>query len=100
MASGCCDLIDRYCRSIGVSVSMTFLDIRRARHYKTPSLAGARPMTVDPLTADEGQVAPEDLNEEDKVMLIFSYLWVLAIVPFMVTRREYVRWHAKQGLIL
>ena len=33
-------------------------------------------------------------------MLIFSYVWVLAIVPFMVTRREYVRWHAKQGLIL
>ena len=57
-------------------------------------------MTDDPLTADEAQVSPEDLNEEDKVMLIFSYLWVLAIVPFMVTRREYVRWHAKQGLIL
>ena len=57
-------------------------------------------MTEDPLTVDELQVAPEDLNEEDKVMLVFSYLWVLAIVPFMVTRREYVRWHAKQGLIL
>ena len=57
-------------------------------------------MDVDPLLSDEGPVAPEDLNEEDKIMLIFSYLWVLAIVPFMVTRREYVRWHAKQGLIL
>jgi uncharacterized membrane protein len=57
-------------------------------------------MTVDPLTADEGPISPEDLNEEDKVMLIFSYLWVLAVVPFMVTRRGYVRWHAKQGLIL
>ena len=57
-------------------------------------------MTEDPITADESQVAPDDLNEEDKVMLVFSYLWVLAIVPFMVTRREYVRWHAKQGLIL
>jgi uncharacterized membrane protein len=57
-------------------------------------------MTEDSISADESQVAPDDLNEEDKVMLIFSYLWVLAIVPFMVTRREYVRWHAKQGLIL
>src|SRR2546429_351124 len=57
-------------------------------------------MTEDSIAADETQVAPDDLNEEDKVMLIFSYLWVLAIVPFMVTRREYVRWHAKQGLIL
>jgi uncharacterized membrane protein len=25
---------------------------------------------------------------------------VLALVPFMVTRREYVRWHARQGLLL
>jgi uncharacterized membrane protein len=33
-------------------------------------------------------------------MLVFSYLWILALVPFLVTRREYVRWHAKQGLIL
>ncbi|HUD72175.1 MAG TPA: hypothetical protein VMQ62_09450, partial [Dongiaceae bacterium] len=24
----------------------------------------------------------------------------LALVPFMVTRREYVRWHATQGLML
>jgi uncharacterized membrane protein len=57
-------------------------------------------MTDDTLTAEEVQVTPDDLNEEDKVMLVFSYLWVLAIVPFLVTRREYVRWHAKQGLIL
>jgi len=57
-------------------------------------------MTTDPLTADESPIASEDLEEEDKVMLVFSYLWVLALVPFMVTRREYVRWHAKQGLIL
>jgi uncharacterized membrane protein len=57
-------------------------------------------MTDDTLTAEEAQVSPEDLNEEEKIMLVFSYLWVLAIVPFLVTRREYVRWHAKQGLIL
>ena len=57
-------------------------------------------MTHESLSADESQVTSEDLSEEDKVMLIFSYLWVLAIVPFLVTRREYVRWHAKQGLIL
>ena len=57
-------------------------------------------MENDPLNADETPVPPEDLDEEDKVMLVFSYLWVLALVPFMVTRREYVRWHAKQGLIL
>jgi uncharacterized membrane protein len=57
-------------------------------------------MPANPLVVEETTVAPEDLNEEDKVMLVFSYLWVLAVVPFMVTRREFVRWHAKQGLIL
>ncbi|PYS95097.1 MAG: hypothetical protein DMF50_10255 [Acidobacteria bacterium] len=57
-------------------------------------------MSNESLAAEENPVTPEDLDEEDKVMLVFSYLWVLALVPFMVTRREYVRWHAKQGLIL
>ncbi len=57
-------------------------------------------MAADPLTTEEPQLHPEDLDEEARIMLVFSYLWVLALVPFMVTRREYVRWHAKQGLIL
>jgi len=57
-------------------------------------------MMSDSLTSDESPIAAEELDEEDKVMLVFSYLWVLALVPFMVTRRDYVRWHAKQGLIL
>jgi len=56
-------------------------------------------MEPDPLPPDD-VAAPEELDEEDKVMLVFSYLWVLALVPFMVTRREYVRWHARQGLLL
>ena len=38
-------------------------------------------MSLDPIAAEEAQISPEDLNEEDKVMLIFSYLWVLALVP-------------------
>jgi uncharacterized membrane protein len=57
-------------------------------------------MEPDPLPPDDAAVTPEELDEEDKVMLVFSYLWVLALVPFMVTRREYVRWHARQGLLL
>lgn len=57
-------------------------------------------MSTDPLGSEDNPVTAADLDEEDKVMLVFSYLWVLALVPFMVTRREYVRWHAKQGLIL
>jgi len=57
-------------------------------------------MSTDPIVQEEIAVTPGDLDEEDRVMLVFSYLWILALVPFLVTRREYVRWHAKQGLIL
>ncbi|MEE9292469.1 MAG: hypothetical protein V3U83_06020 [Acidobacteriota bacterium] len=57
-------------------------------------------MATDSLASEESQLQPEDLDEEARIMLVFSYLWVLALVPFMVTKREYVRWHAKQGLIL
>ena len=57
-------------------------------------------MSTEPAAPEEIAVAPEDFDEEDRVMLVFSYLWILALVPFMVTRRDYVRWHAKQGLIL
>jgi uncharacterized membrane protein len=57
-------------------------------------------MEPEPLPAEEATVTPDDLDEEDKVMLVLSYLWVLALVPFMVSRREFFRWHARQGLLL
>ncbi|HZM70455.1 MAG TPA: hypothetical protein VFB95_08820 [Candidatus Cryosericum sp.] len=82
---------------------MALLDKVTSGHYKSPDPVPARrdpSMMSDSLTSDESPIAAEELDEEDKVMLVFSYLWVLALVPFMVTRRDYVRWHAKQGLIL
>ena len=83
---------------------MDLLDKAGVGHYKRPAgrpvARGFIAMDTESLSADESPVRPEDLDEEDKVMLVFSYLWVLALVPFMVTRREYVRWHAKQGLML
>ena len=48
-------------------------------------------MEPEPLPSEEVTVTPDDLDEEDKVMLVLSYLWVLALVPFMVSRREFVR---------
>ena len=57
-------------------------------------------MSTDPLSADDPSVGAEDLDEEDRLMLILSYVWILALVPFMVTRSAFVRWHARQGLIL
>jgi len=43
----------------------------------------------------------EVVREQDKVMLVFSYLTLLALVPLLtVNDSEFVRWHAKNGLIL
>lgn len=43
----------------------------------------------------------EVVREQDKVMLVFSYLGILALVPLLtVNDSEYVRWHAKNGLVL
>ena len=33
-------------------------------------------------------------------MLVFGYLGPLALVSLLASRREFVKWHAKQGLIL
>jgi uncharacterized membrane protein len=45
---------------------------------------------------------PGDIvREQDKIMLVFSYLFVLSLVPLLtVNDSEYVRWHAKNGLVL
>jgi uncharacterized membrane protein len=46
--------------------------------------------------------APADLvREEDKALLLLTYLPVLAVLPFYAAGdREYLRWHARQGLAL
>jgi uncharacterized membrane protein len=41
--------------------------------------------------------APRD---EDKVMLVLAYFGILALIPFLVSKEPYVKWHAKQGLTL
>jgi uncharacterized membrane protein len=55
--------------------------------------------------ADEGEPdipapagAGQPLTDEDRVLLVFSYLGPLAVVAFLAARREYVRWHALQGI--
>jgi len=42
------------------------------------------------------------VKDEDKGMLILSYLGMLSIIPFFTVKKdnEYVRWHAKQGFVL
>jgi fumarate reductase subunit D len=43
----------------------------------------------------------ETVREQDKVMLILSYLGILSLIPLLTVKdSEYVKWHAKQGLTL
>ncbi len=46
--------------------------------------------------------APTDLiREQDKIMLLFAYLGVLALIPLLTVKdSDFVRWHAKNGLAL
>jgi uncharacterized membrane protein len=40
------------------------------------------------------------LSDQDRVLLMFGYLGPLALVSLIASRREFVKWHAKQGLAL
>ncbi len=47
-------------------------------------------MNADPL----GQ----ELSDQDRLLLVFGYLGPLALVSLVASRREFVKWHAKQGV--
>ncbi len=50
------------------------------------------PPSAPPPSADGGNRA---------MMIVLSYLWILALVPFLVEKRDKeVQWHAKHGLVL
>lgn len=42
----------------------------------------------------------QELSVEDRLLVVFGYLGPLALVALVASRREFVRWHAKQGLVL
>jgi len=42
----------------------------------------------------------QELSDEDRLLLVFGYLGPLALVSLVASRREFVKWHAKQGLAL
>jgi uncharacterized membrane protein len=46
-------------------------------------------------------VGGNSVREQDKIMLVLAYLGILALIPFLTVKdSEYVKWHAKQGLVL
>jgi fumarate reductase subunit D len=40
------------------------------------------------------------VREQDKIMLVLSYLGILSLIPLLTVKdSEYVKWHAKNGLV-
>ncbi len=48
----------------------------------------------------ESQELSGELTDQDRVLLVFAYLGPLALLSLVASRRELVKWHAKQGLLL
>lgn len=43
----------------------------------------------------------ETVRSDDKIMLVLAYLSILALIPLLTVKdSEFVRWHAKNGLVL
>ncbi len=43
----------------------------------------------------------ETVRDQDKIMIILSYFGILALIPLLTVKdSEYVKWHAKNGLVL
>jgi len=49
---------------------------------------------------EEGFEADLPLTDQDRVLLVLAYLGILALVPYLTARKEFVLWHARQGLLL
>lgn len=41
-----------------------------------------------------------ETTDQDRLLLVFGYLGPLAMFSLLASRREFVKWHAKQGLVL
>lgn len=57
------------------------------------------PASAPPPPSSSGPGGTESPNR--KPMLVLSYLWLLALIPFLIEKDDdEVKWHAKHGLVL
>jgi uncharacterized membrane protein len=52
------------------------------------------------MLAMETENLTQELSDQDRILLVFGYLGPLALVSLVASRREFVKWHARQGLAL
>jgi len=67
---------------------------------KTPESASPQESRVDDEEEFQTPQPELPLSDQDRVLLVLAYLGILALVPFLTARKEFVLWHARQGLLL
>jgi uncharacterized membrane protein len=60
------------------------------------------PPPAEPAPPPPQEPATKDVVSENRsVMIVLSYLWLLALIPLLVEKEDReVQWHAKHGLVL
>ena|SRR5947199_431892 len=59
------------------------------------------PPSYTPPPPPTGATPPGGVSPNRGIMIVLSYLWLLAIVPLIVEKNDpEVQWHAKHGLVL
>lgn len=60
------------------------------------------PPPAEPAPAPPQEPAAKEVVSENRgVMIVLSYLWLLALIPLLVEKEDReVQWHAKHGLVL
>ena len=59
------------------------------------------PPSYTPPPPPIGAPPPGTASPNRGIMLVLSYLWLLALIPFVVEKNDpEVQWHAKHGLVL
>lgn len=48
----------------------------------------------------EERALASELTDQDRLLLVFGYLGPLVLFSLVAGRKEFVKWHAKQGLLL
>ncbi len=55
----------------------------------------------EPSAAPPPPPPPGGGSENRTVMIVLSYLWLLALIPFLIEKEDReVQWHARHGLVL
>ena len=80
-------------------------DWRAGEEPEIPSVEedeARRRIDLDPEDDEDFPAPPPELplDDQDRVLLVLAYLGILALVPFLTARKQFVVWHARQGLLL